>query len=207
MSSPCLSYEFFQVLLIQLEGSTFLFSFSHSFRVSLLHIGGCGNTPSLLRSLMLRKVKAGTHTHVRVLSKTIAVISNNGPIRVYPVLTNCFVGGSVSHFLESKSLSPQIKSTCNITRPIPYYPSLLLFISTKHCSYPQGDKKRGLMQFNPNQTLCACFWIGCYVVNVKGAGASGTADCDGAPTRDPMVAPWGGVPNPGLFSQTRSQLD
>ena len=47
--------------------------------------------------------------------------------------------------------------------------------------------------------------------NVKGAAPRGTADCDGGggggPMRDPMAAPWGGVPNPGLFPQTRSQLD
>lgn len=35
-----------------------------------------------------------------------------------------------------------MKSTCNITRPIHHYPSLLLFFSNKHHSYPQGNKAR-----------------------------------------------------------------
>lgn len=42
---------------------------------------------------------------------------------------------------------------------------------------------------------------------VKGVAPQAPLTAMGAPITDPMAAPWGGVPNPGLFSQTRSQLD
>lgn len=41
------------------------------------------------------KVKMGTHARVGALFETIAVISHNALIRVYPAPTKCLVGGSI----------------------------------------------------------------------------------------------------------------
>lgn len=98
------------------------------------------------------------HTQSTVIKK-IAVASNNAPITVHSVLTKCFVGGSVPAILASKSLSPQMKSTCNITRPIHHYPSLLLFISNKHHSYPRGDKARFDAIQPESDTVLRDFWL------------------------------------------------